>query len=78
MKGTVKWFNNKKAFGFIQPEDGSSDVFVHLTALKDAGIKFLNEGDEVSYELTTSNGKTSATDLKVLKAVPYEPKPRRS
>ena len=48
--GIVKWFNGRKGYGFIEPEDGGNDVFVHVTALKDSGIKFLNEGDKVSYE----------------------------
>jgi len=61
--GTVKWFNPKKGFGFIQPDDGGKDVFVHISALTQAGLSTLNEGQKVSYELTTSNGKTSATDL---------------
>ena len=63
--GTVKWFNPKKGFGFIQPEDGGKDVFVHVSAVTQAGLSTLNEGQKVSYELITSNGKTSASDLKV-------------
>ena len=63
MNGTVKWFNKKKGYGFIEPEDGGNDVFVHVTALKDSGIKFLNEGDKVSYELTENRGRMAAGNL---------------
>lgn len=64
--GIVKWFNPKKGFGFIQPEQGGKDVFVHITALQDAGISDLNDGQRVSYELVTSRGKTSAGNLRLL------------
>ena len=64
--GTVKWFNPTKGFGFIQPEDGGKDVFVHISAVESSGIGQLLEGQRVSYELATSNGKTSAADLKLL------------
>ncbi|OYW14230.1 MAG: cold-shock protein [Rhodospirillales bacterium 12-54-5] len=63
--GTVKWFNPTKGFGFIQPEDGGTDVFVHITALERAGIRDLPEGQKVSYELVTDKGKTSAGNLKL-------------
>ena len=63
--GTVKWFNPTKGFGFIQPESGGQDVFVHITALERAGINQLNEGQKVSYELATEKGKTSAVNLKL-------------
>lgn len=63
--GTVKWFNAKKGFGFIQPSDGGNDVFVHITAVEAAGLKGLNEGQKISYELVTSRGKTAAGNLKV-------------
>lgn len=63
--GTVKWFNAKKGFGFIQPEDGGSDVFVHITAVEAAGLKGLNEGQKVSFELVSSRGKTAAGNLQV-------------
>lgn len=66
--GTVKWFNPAKGFGFIQPENGSSDVFVHISALERAGLSTLNEGQKVSYELATNKGKTSAANLKLLDA----------
>jgi CspA family cold shock protein len=63
--GTVKWFNPTKGFGFIQPEQGGADVFVHISALERAGISQLNEGQRVSYELATEKGKTSAANLKI-------------
>ncbi len=63
--GTVKWFNPTKGYGFIQPEQGGNDVFVHISAVQRAGLTTLNEGQRVSYELTTEKGKTSATELKV-------------
>ena len=66
--GTVKWFNNTKGFGFIQPEDGGKDVFVHISAVERAGMSTLNEGQKISYELVTDRqrGKTSAEKLQVL------------
>lgn len=64
--GTVKWFNPKKGFGFINPKDGGQDVFVHITALERSGIKILNEGQQVSYELAIDKGKTAAVSLKLL------------
>lgn len=64
--GTVKWFNTTKGFGFISPDEGGDDVFVHISAVQQAGISPLQEGQRVSYELTTNKGKTSATDLTVL------------
>ena len=63
--GTVKWFNAQKGYGFIQPEDGSKDVFVHISAVERAGIGNLHEGQKVSYELETGrNGKSAAVALK--------------
>ncbi len=62
-KGTVKWFNSQKGFGFIQPEDGSGDVFVHISAVERAGMRGLNDGQKVNYELANERGKTSATNL---------------
>lgn len=62
--GTVKWFNPAKGFGFIQPEDGSGDVFVHISAVEKAGLRTLNEGQRISYEITSERGKNSATNLK--------------
>lgn len=64
--GTVKWFNNTKGYGFIQPEAGGSDVFVHISALERAGLSTLNEGQKVGYELATQKGKTSAVNLRPL------------
>lgn len=66
--GIVKWFNPMKGFGFIQPEQGGADVFVHISALERAGLKALNEGARVSYELANEKGKTSAVNLKLLQA----------
>ncbi len=63
--GTVKWFNPAKGFGFIEPEDGSKDAFVHISAVERAGLTTLNEGQKVSYELQPGqNGKSSAENLK--------------
>ncbi len=62
--GTVKWFNATKGFGFIQPDDGGKDVFVHISAVERAGLGSLNEGDKVSYEEKEERGKTAAVDLK--------------
>ena len=66
--GIVKWFNPTKGFGFIQPEQGGGDVFVHISALERAGLSTLNEGQRVSYELATNKGKTSAANLKLVDA----------
>jgi CspA family cold shock protein len=66
--GIVKWFNGKKGFGFIQPEDGGADVFVHISALERAGLSDLREGQKVSYELAMNKGKTSAANLKLIDA----------
>ena len=63
--GTVKWFNPTKGYGFIKPEDGSNDVFVHISAVERAGLRTLEEGQTVSFELVTDRGKTSADNLKV-------------
>jgi CspA family cold shock protein len=63
--GTVKWFNATKGFGFIQPVDGSKDVFVHISALERAGLQSLTEGQRVSYDEVAERGKTAATNLKV-------------
>ena len=62
--GTVKWFNAQKGFGFIQPEDGSKDVFVHITAVQAAGLDGLKEGQKVSYEVVRERGKEAAANLK--------------
>jgi cold shock protein len=62
--GTVKWFNGTKGFGFIQPDDGSKDVFVHVSAVERAGMRSLNEGQKLRYNIESGReGKTSAVDL---------------
>ena len=67
IKGTVKWFNAVKGFGFIAPDDGGKDAFVHISAVERAGLSGLNEGQQVEYELQTGqNGRTSAENLKVV------------
>jgi len=67
IQGTVKFFNSTKGFGFIQPNDGSKDAFVHVTALERAGISGLAEGQKVSYDLEKGrDGKVSATNLSLL------------
>jgi len=63
--GTVKWFNPTKGYGFIQPDDGGRDVFVHISALQEAGIDTLDEGQKVSFEIVENNGKQSAGNLRV-------------
>ena len=63
--GTVKWFNGQKGFGFIQPDSGGKDVFVHISAVEKAGLGSLNEGDKVSYEVVANRGKESAENLRV-------------
>jgi CspA family cold shock protein len=65
MKGTVKWFNGQKGYGFIEPEDGSKDVFVHISAVERAGMQTLSEGQKVSFELVADRrtGKSSAGNL---------------
>ena len=64
--GTVKWFNTTKGYGFIQPEDGGKDIFVHISAVERAGLRGLNEGQRVSYELQNERGRTAAVNLKPL------------
>ena len=64
-KGTVKWFNQTKGYGFITPESGDKDVFVHISALQKNGINNLAEGQRVSYEIETNKGKSSAVDIKL-------------
>jgi CspA family cold shock protein len=64
--GTVKWFNPTKGFGFIQPDSGGADVFVHVSALEKAGMNNLAEGQKISYDLVTEKGKTSAGNLKAV------------
>lgn len=64
--GTVKWFNTTKGYGFIQPEDGGKDVFVHISAVERAGLTSLNEDQKVSFEMREERGKVAAVDLKVI------------
>jgi cold shock protein len=64
-KGTVKWFNPTKGYGFIRPSTGDKDVFVHISAVERAGLSGLNEGQVVEYEEVANKGKTSAENLKV-------------
>lgn len=65
--GTVKWFNSVKGFGFIEPEDGSKDAFVHISAVERAGLSSLSEGQKVSYEIQRGqNGKSSAENLSIV------------
>ncbi|TXH38154.1 MAG: cold-shock protein [Rhodospirillaceae bacterium] len=61
--GTVKFFNSQKGFGFIQPNDGSKDVFVHITAVERAGMSTLSEGQKVSYDVVSERGKSAAANL---------------
>ena len=63
-EGTVKWFNSQKGFGFIQPDNGGPDVFVHMSAVESAGLRGLNEGQKVSFDVTSERGKNAATNLK--------------
>ena len=63
--GTVKWFNSMKGYGFIAPQSGGKDVFVHISAVERAGLSTLNEGQHVEYEIVSDRGKESAGNLKV-------------
>ena len=63
--GTVKWFNENKGYGFIAPDDGEKDVFVHYTALEKSGIKSLTEGQKISFEVVENKGKFAADNLKI-------------
>lgn len=64
--GVVKWFNGTKGFGFIQPDDGGKDVFVHISAVERAGLRGLDEGQKVSFDTADERGKLAATNLKAL------------
>ena len=66
--GTVKWFNNQKGFGFIQPDDGGKDVFVHISAVERAGITHLNEGQKITFDVVADrrSGKSSADNLRTI------------
>ncbi len=63
--GTVKWFNNKKGYGFITPDEGGADIFVHISAVQKAGLRTLDEGTKIEYELLSERGKTVAGNLKL-------------
>jgi cold shock protein len=64
--GKVKWFNDQKGYGFIEPEDGGKDVFVHISAVERAGIRSLKEGDRVKFDLLTDRGKAAAGNLSLI------------
>ena len=64
--GTVKWFNSRKGYGFIQPENGGKDVFVHITKLEEKGLRKLYEGQRVSYEIYDARGRTAAGAIEIL------------
>ncbi len=66
LTGKVKWFNPQKGYGFISPDDGKKDIFVHISALEKSGINSLNENDKVSYDEARNNGKISAANIKLL------------
>ena len=65
-QGTVKWFDPRKGYGFISPDDGKKDIFIHISALEKSGISVLNENDKVSYDEARNNGKVSAANIKIL------------
>ena len=67
-RGTVKWFNRTKGFGFIETGDGSKDVFVHISAVERAGLSTLNEGQTIEFELVSNRGKEAADNIKVASA----------
>ncbi|HCU07194.1 MAG TPA: cold-shock protein [Holosporales bacterium] len=64
-QGTVKWFNSTKGYGFITPDNGSADVFVHISAVEKAGLMNLQDGQKLSYELASNKGKESAVNLQI-------------
>ena len=64
--GTVKWFNTQKGYGFIQPDEGGKDIFVHATAVERAGIPPLQDGQKISYELSEDRGKVAASQLQLI------------
>jgi cold shock protein len=65
--GTVKWFNTTKGYGFIAPDNGGKDVFVHITALEQAGLRNLNEGQKIDFDIVSNKGRESAAELKLIK-----------
>ncbi len=66
MQGIVKWYNPAKKYGFIKPDSGGGDIFVHISALEKAGMTSLNEGDKISFDIETSKGKSSAMNLELI------------
>ncbi len=66
LTGKVKWFNSQKGYGFISPDNGTKDIFVHISAIEKCGISSLNENDKVSYDEARNNGKISAANIKLL------------
>ena len=66
LTGKVKWFNPQKGYGFITPDNGNKDIFIHISALEKSGITSLNENDKVSYDEARNNGKISAANIKIL------------
>lgn len=64
--GTVKWFNPTKGFGFILPDEGGNDVFVHISAVEKSGLRFLNEGQKIEFEVQENRGREAAVNLKVI------------
>lgn len=65
-QGTVKWFDTTKGFGFISPDEGDKDVFVHITALEKAGLRSLNDGQKVSFEIAMNKGKEAAVNIQII------------
>ena len=66
LTGKVKWFNTQKGYGFISPDNGTKDIFIHISALQSAGINSLNENDKVSYDEAKNKGRVSAANIKLL------------
>lgn len=66
--GTVKWFNATKGYGFITPDEGGADVFVHISAVESSGLSSLNDGQKVSYDITENRGKSAAANLQLVDA----------
>jgi len=64
--GTIKWFNRTKGYGFIQPKEGGNDIFLHISSLERSGIKKINDGQKVTYEISEKNGKKSAINLTLI------------
>ena len=66
--GTIKWFDSKKGYGFIAPDDGQKDVFIHISAVESAGLSHLNDGQKISYEIEENKGRESAIDISLVDA----------